>query len=54
METGKFSDNLGITENGLVSGVDRVIKSSNKTKRSDFDEVADFVKMTTSSTWNAR
>ena len=25
METGKFSDNLRVTENGLVSGVDRVL-----------------------------
>ena len=31
METGKFSDNLRITENGLVSGVDRAFKSSNST-----------------------
>ena len=29
METGKFSDNIRFTENGLVSGVDRVLKSSN-------------------------
>ena len=28
METGKFSDNIRVTENGLVSGVDRVLKSS--------------------------
>ena len=25
METGKFSDNIRVTENGLVSGVDRVL-----------------------------
>ena len=25
METGKFSDNFRVTENGLVSGVDRVL-----------------------------
>ena len=31
METGKFSDNLRVTENGLVSGVDRAFKSSNST-----------------------
>ena len=31
METGKFSDNIRVTENGLVSGVDRVLKSSNST-----------------------
>ena len=31
METGKFSDNIWVTENGLVSGVDRVLKSSNST-----------------------
>ena len=30
-ETGKFSDNLRVTENGLVSGVDRAFKSSNST-----------------------
>ena len=29
IETGKFSDNLRVTENGLVSGVDRAFKSSN-------------------------
>ena len=29
METGKFSDNIRVTENGLVSGVERVLKSSN-------------------------
>ena len=29
METGRFSDNLRVTENGLVSGVDRAFKSSN-------------------------
>ena len=29
METGKFSDNIRDTENGHVSGVDRVLKSSN-------------------------
>ena len=29
METGEFSDNIRVTENGLVSGVDRVLKSSN-------------------------
>ena len=29
METGKFSDNLRVTENGLVSGVDRAFQSSN-------------------------
>ena len=27
METGKFSDNFRVTENGLVSGVDRVLKA---------------------------
>ena len=27
-ETGKFSDNIRVTENGLVSGVDRMFKSS--------------------------
>ena len=31
METGRFSDNLRVTENGLVSGVDRAFKSSNST-----------------------
>ena len=31
METGKFSDNNRVTENGLVSGVDRVLKPSNST-----------------------
>ena len=31
METGKFSDNLRGTENGLVSSVDRAFKSSNST-----------------------
>ena len=31
MDTGKFSDNLRFTENGLVSGVDRAFKSSNST-----------------------
>ena len=31
METGKFSDNLRVAENGLVPGVDRAIKSSNST-----------------------
>ena len=31
METGKFSDNLRVTEDGLVSGVDRAFKSSNPT-----------------------
>ena len=31
METGKFSNNTRVTENGLVSGVDTVIKSSNST-----------------------
>ena len=25
METGKFSDNIRVTENGLVSGVDKVL-----------------------------
>ena len=25
METGKFSDNIRVTENGLVSGVERVL-----------------------------
>ena len=29
MKTGKFSDNIRVTENGLVSGVNRVLKSSN-------------------------
>ena len=29
MKTGKFSDNIKLTENGLVSDVDRVLKSSN-------------------------
>ena len=31
METGKFSDNLRVQENGLLFGVDRVFKSSNST-----------------------
>ena len=31
METGKFSDNTRVAESGLVSGVDRVLKSSNST-----------------------
>ena len=31
METGKFSDNLRVTENGLVSVVDRAFKASNST-----------------------
>ena len=31
METGTFSDNISFTENGLVSGVDRVLESSNST-----------------------
>ena len=30
MKTGIFSNNLRVTGNGLVSGVDRVLKSSNK------------------------
>ena len=30
METGTFSNNR-VTENGLMSGVDRVLKSSNST-----------------------
>ena len=29
MKTGKFSENFRVTENGLVSGVGRVLKSSN-------------------------
>ena len=29
MKTGQFSDNIRVTENGLVSGVERVLKSSN-------------------------
>ena len=29
MKTGKFSNNIRVTENGLVSGVDRVLKSLN-------------------------
>ena len=37
METGKFSGNLRVTENGLVSGVDRAYKSSNST----FQKVGD-------------
>ena len=28
METGKFMDNIRVTKNGLVSGVDRMFKSS--------------------------
>ena len=28
METGKFCDNIRVTKNGLVSGVDRMFKSS--------------------------
>ena len=31
METGKFSNDTRITENGLMSGVDRVLKSSKST-----------------------
>ena len=31
METGKFSDNIRVTENGRLSCVDRVLKSSNST-----------------------
>ena len=31
METGKYSDNIRVTENGLVSGVNRPFKSSNST-----------------------
>ena len=31
METGQFSDNLRVTENELVSGVDRAFKSSDST-----------------------
>ena len=31
METGKFSDNLRVTESGLVAGVDGAFKSSNST-----------------------
>ena len=30
-EMGKFSDNLTVVQNGLMSGVDRVFKSSNST-----------------------
>ena len=30
-KTGKFSNSIRVTENGLVSGVDRVLKSSNST-----------------------
>ena len=37
METGKFSDNFRVTENGLLSGVDRAFKSSNST----FQNIAD-------------
>ena len=33
IETGKISDNLRVTENGLVSGVDRAFKSSNSTSQ---------------------
>ena len=39
METGKFSDNLRITENELMSGVDRAIKSSN----SSFQNIGDLL-----------
>ena len=28
METGKFMDNIRVTKNGLISGVDRMFKSS--------------------------
>ena len=31
METGTFADNQNVTENGLVSDIDRVFKSSNST-----------------------
>ena len=39
VETGKFSDNIRITENGLVSGVDRAFKSSNSTIQNVGDRV---------------
>ena len=39
MKTGKFSDNLRVTENRLVSGVDRVFKSSNSTFRNICDRL---------------
>ena len=39
MKTGKFSDNLRLTENGLVSGVDRVFKSSNYTFQNISDQL---------------
>ena len=29
IETAKFSDNIRVTENGIVSGVERVLKSTN-------------------------
>ena len=31
MKPGKFSDNLMVSENGIVSGVDRVLQSSQYT-----------------------
>ena len=39
METGKFSDNLRVTENGLVSGVNRAFKSSNSTIQNICDQL---------------
>ena len=39
VETGKFSDKLRVTENGLVSGVDRALKLSNSTFQNIGDQL---------------
>ena len=44
METGKFSDNLRVKENRLVSGVDRAFKSSNSTFQNISDRLNPFGK----------
>ena len=41
IETGKFSDNQRVTENGLVSGVERVFKLS----KSTFQNIGDRLKV---------
>ena len=48
METGKFSDNLSVTENGLVSGVDRAFKSSNSTFQNIGDRLTHSERVSTS------
>ena len=44
MDTGKCSDNLSVTENWLVSGVDRAFKSSNSTFQKIGDRLNPFGK----------